>query len=392
MVFDVKAQKIAAKGQCIAHLPPESGRGGKTVFIQGAIPGEALKVIITAEKKDWAAARIVEVVEPSPHRVAPACNWQPVCGGCDFSHIEGAQQVELKKQILIDCLRRQGVEHTGVEVVFGQQTHYRCRFRLHDGCFMKRTSHDKAGITSCLVATQQMNEYLAAVSPKDRPSGSCVVFASSLLTPRPLATTEAGRLAQVVVQSERDEDNKATVNLLGKRITFDVRGFFQSNMELLEKTVPLVVQGLEGMRAVDLYAGVGTFAVFLADRFDEVCVVERDERAAGFAKVNLAGKKARVYGESAALWCSRQSKTGGKRRGGFDAAVVDPPRGGMDKATVRWLCSSGVNNIRSLSCDPATHARDLKLLTSAGYKMTRLVLLDFLPQTSHVESLAYLKR
>ena len=391
MVLDVTAQKITPKGQCIAYLSPESGKGGKAVFIPSAIPGERLKVCIIGEKRDWCSSRIVEVVAASPYRVSPSCKWQHLCGGCDFMHIEGGHQVALKKQILTDCLARQGIDPPSVEVVSGQQTHYRCRFRLHEGGFVKRASHDEVVVSSCLVATEQMNEYLATTPPQERPRGSCAVFASSLLEVPPLSPS--GKLpAQVVVQSERDENNRAAVRLLGKRIAFDVRGFFQSNMELLEQTVPLVTAGLKGKRVVDLYSGVGVFALFLADSFDEVFAVERDTRAAKLAKENLAGKRAKVYGESTALWCSRQSKTDGRRRGGFDAAVVDPPRGGMDKTTVRWLCSSGIAEIRSLSCDSATHARDLKALASAGYKVSRLVLLDFLPQTSHVESLAYLKR
>ena len=390
MVFDVTAQKITPKGQCIAHLSPESGKGGKAVFIPAAIPGETLRVRITGEKRDWCSSRIVEVVESSLYRVAPACKWQPLCGGCDFMHIEGSHQVELKKQILTSCLTRQGVDHPVIEVVTGEKTHYRCRFTLHDGGFVRRSSHEVAAVSSCLVATQQMNDYLAATPPAERVKGRCCVFASSLL--ERLAVPQAGKLPpQVALQSEREEDNRVAVRLLGKRVAFDVRGFFQSNMELLGKTVPLVTAGLKGRRAVDLYSGVGVFALFLADSFDEVVAVERDERAAALAKENLADKKARVYGESTALWCSRHTTAGGKARR-FDAAVVDPPRGGMDKRTVRWLCSSGIGEIRSLSCDPATHARDLRILCDAGYKVSRLVLLDFLPQTSHVESLAYLTR
>ena len=390
MVFDVTAQKITPKGQCIAYLSPESGRGGKATFIPGAIPGERLKVCITGEKRDWCSSRIVEVVASSPYRVPPACKWQPICGGCDFMHIEGGHQVALKKQILTSCLAHQGVAYPPLELVSGEQTHYRCRIRLHEGGFVKRASHEMAAVSSCLVATQEVNEYLAATPPQKRPKGSCAVFASRLLEVPPLSPS--GKLPpQVVVQSEREEDNRAAVRLLGKRIAFDVRGFFQSNMELLEQTVPLVTAGLEGRRAVDLCSGVGVFALFLADSFDEVVAVERDTRAAELAKENLAGKRAKVYGESTALWCSRHTTAGGKAER-FDAAVVDPPRGGMDKATVRWLCSSGIGQIRSLSCDSATHARDLRILCDAGYKVTRMVLLDFMPQTSHVESLAYLKR
>lgn len=163
-------------------------------------------------------------------------------------------------------------------------------------------------------------------------------------------------------------------------------------MELLEQTVPLVTAGLEGHRAVDFYSGVGVFALFLADSFDEVVSVEKDKRAAFFARENLAGKRAVVCAESGASWCKRHTLGDAKGSPPFDAAVVDPPRGGMDKATVRWLCSSGIGQIRSLSCDPATHARDLRILCDAGYKISRLVLLDFMPQTSHVESLAYLTR
>ena len=176
-------------------------------------------------------------------------------------------------------------------------------------------------------------------------------------------------------------EHTAKVSIRDKKIEFDVRGFFQSNLEMLEKTADVLCERFSGKSALDMYAGAGTFSVFLADIFENLTLVEHNRDAAVFAAKNLAGKNARIYGISGAEWAAKNAALR------FDAAVIDPPRSGMEKETLLYFCRASLPDLRCLSCDPSTHARDAAALIKAGYRLKKLFLLDFYPNTSHIESL-----
>ena len=184
------------------------------------------------------------------------------------------------------------------------------------------------------------------------------------------------------------ENNTCSVSILGKKIDFDVQGFFQSNLEVLEKTVQKVMANIGGGNALDMYSGCGTFSVFLADIFRNTVLVEHNRDAVVFAETNLAGKKHESYGQSGEKWARESSATVLKNSGPFEACVIDPPRSGMEKEVCKWLCNEKIPVIKSVSCNPSTHARDASFLVKAGYSLKKLYLLDFYPQTSHIESLA----
>ncbi|MBR5096009.1 MAG: methyltransferase, partial [Treponema sp.] len=185
----------------------------------------------------------------------------------------------------------------------------------------------------------------------------------------------------------QDEQCPVCIDLLGKKVMFDAQGFFQSNIEVLEKAIPFITQGLSGKNALDLYSGAGTFSVFLADIFENVVMVEHNRGALVFAEQNMAGKKHESYGISGADFVQKNVQSLAARIGSFDAAVVDPPRSGMEKEALDWLCQSGIPVIKYLSCNPSTQARDIKKLADSGYIVQDIRLLDFYPQTSHLETL-----
>ena len=165
-----------------------------------------------------------------------------------------------------------------------------------------------------------------------------------------------------------------------------MKGFFQSNISVLEKSIRAVCDGLSGNSALDMYAGCGTFSVFLADHFNDLTLVEHNRDALVFAEKNLMGIKHQSIGLSGTKWAEFN------KNAYFDAVVIDPPRSGMEKEVLNWLCTSKVPQIRSVSCDPATHSRDLAALIKSGYTLKKLYLLDFYPNTSHIESLAVLEK
>jgi 23S rRNA (uracil1939-C5)-methyltransferase len=401
------AEKMVFGGNCIAKS------NGKTIFIPFAIPGEKLEIEIVSQHRDYDTGHIVRIVEPSKHRVAPFCALYGKCGGCTMQHIDSAYQQELRVQILSDCFARAGITVPAISIIGGTPDHYRCRLQFHDGCLSERESNNLVPLTSCPIATPEINSYLGSVPQKDRPKGRVHVFGDTRIisanptSPFPkviIAEESAKNIPAVKKQTGKkeiknhvkprfagsvvNEANTCTVELAGKKIAFDVQGFFQSNLAVLEKTIGAVCTNMGGKNVLDCYAGAGTFSLFLSDYFEKTTLVEHNRDALVFAEMNLAGKKHDSYGVSGEQWVKNNAPSLLAAQGTFDAVFIDPPRSGMEKSVCEWLCTHKTAQIRSMSCDPATHARDAARLIQSGYQLTKLILLDFYPQTDHIESLA----
>ncbi|MBR5964884.1 MAG: class I SAM-dependent RNA methyltransferase [Treponema sp.] len=399
----VIAQKMVFGGSCLAKID------NKNVFIPFAVPGEKLEIEITKSYRDYDEARIVNVLEPSPKRVTPACPLYQKCGGCNLMHIDYEFQTELKKQILAELMDRAGVAIPQIQTVTGSPLGYRSRFQLHDGGMEGRGTNDVIPIDACPVAVPEVNEWLKSEPMQSRPRGRGFLFGHKNADPslslalekergkeqkayKKMSAKEKKKRGKKYIKPRfegisQDEQCPVQIELCGKKIFFDAQGFFQSNIEVLQKAIPLITQGLFGKNALDLYSGAGTFSVFLADIFQNVVMVEHNRGALVFAEQNMAGKTHESYGISGADFVKKNVQGLIGRIGGFDAAVVDPPRSGMEKEALDWLCQSGIPVIKYLSCNPSTQARDIQKLCQSGYVVDKICLLDFYPQTSHLETL-----
>lgn len=412
----ITAEKMVTGGDCIGNL------NGKKVFIPYAIPGEKLEVEITNDQRDYCNCRILNVVQPSEHRVLPFCPLYTKCGGCNMQHIDSSFQRQLRIEILREAFLREGIDIPEIEAVFSDDKGYRSRFQFHNGGLMGKKSNDIIELEHCPCATEEINHYLKEVPFSERPEGRVHVFGSNKISNIPegfdklviaenteserqkkftkhQTKTPGGRKAKKQKQIKAryegttvSEATKCQVELLGKKLNFDIQGFFQSNLSVLEKAIPLITDGLNGKNVLDMYSGCGTFSVFLADHFEKVTMVEHNKSAIVFAEENMAGTKHESFGLSGEVWTKYHAETVIKQGGNFDAVVIDPPRSGMEKEVCQWLQKSGIPEIRSISCDIATHARDAKFLIRAGYRLEKLYLLDFYPQTGHIESLGIFRK
>jgi 23S rRNA (uracil1939-C5)-methyltransferase len=184
---------------------------------------------------------------------------------------------------------------------------------------------------------------------------------------------------------------------LDREILLDAGVFFQSHAGMLEKLIPDVLAAAEkadpALPAADIYCGVGTFAVFLQDRFKRIDLIESDKTALLLARENVSGKDHRFFARRDDDWV-RDRLTQGHREeaGGYGFAVLDPPRQGLSRVCRNYLAGKGPPVLAYVSCDPASLARDCKALCNGGYRPESLTLYDFYPQTSHIESLAVLTR
>lgn len=380
---------------------------GKNVFIPYTLPGETLEINIIESKKDYDNAEIVNIIEPSKYRVEPACKYYGKCGGCNMMHIAPEYQRELRKEMLVDIYNQNGIDISDkTDIVYGPETNYRARFQLNDGGLSERNSNIIVPVENCLCAEKPVNEYLENTDFNARPKGRIHLFGSSYAEnqlkisyseaePKKSVQTKMKGGKKLKIKENHyfagtvlSPENTISVNINKKTLSFDVRGFFQSNLFVFEKVTQLILDNLPGGENIlDMYSGCGSISTFLTEKYNNVVLVEHNRDALVYAEQNLSGTGHISYGLSGASWVKTCSQYCGK----FDACVVDPPRSGMEKEVRDYLCKSGIPKIISLSCDPATHARDCASLIKAGYDMKKIYLLDFYPNTSHIESMAVFK-
>ncbi len=418
------AERPLFGGDCLAR--ERGAPHGKVLLVPGLIPGEVALVEIVLSRRNYDRARVLSVLEPSPHRVQPACPYHAICGGCSMLHVEGQFQVELGRQVLEDIFLREGLEVPPIQAVTEASLGYRCRMQLTNGGLQGRGGgREVVPITACPCATPEINRWLEQVPPEQRQSGRLQVFGDRRVCGEGKVlwalTQREDKGPRVTGRSRRRLTDKVRRRFCGtlpspettctltlsppgfrpKEISFDVRGFFQSNLTVLEKAISLVLEHTKEIRAtspqstpshaLDLYSGAGTMAAFLSDHFDLVTLVEHNRDSLVFAGQNLKGRPHQSYGVSAARWAGEFGPALLKDRPP-ELAFIDPPRSGMERAVQDFLAASPIPHIAYLSCDPATQARDCRALREGGYHMKRLFLLDFYPNTGHLEILALLER
>lgn len=421
--FIVTAKKLVFGGDSLAESVDDSG---KVLFLSGLIPGEVAQVEIISSHKDYDRGRIISILEPSPHRIEPVCPYYSQCGGCNMLHVTPDFQVELRKQVLQDIFQREGITIPPLEAVCGGNLGYRCRMQLTNGGLQQRgMNKNPILITQCPCGTAEINNWLQQTPPQQRGNGRIQLFGDQriqdekkvLFADNEKSSNQAG--PKITGKTNRKIKDKVKHRFSGtslsptttcslqlspahgqaKLITFDVRGFFQSNLEVLEKAISIVIdyiqeikaQGTSLTHALDIYSGAGTISVFLADYFDTVTLVEHNRDAIVFAEQNLRGTSHQSYGISGEKW-AKEFGPGIVSQNPPQLAFVDPPRSGIEKGLRDFLATSKIPHIIYLSCDPATQARDCKTLIQAGYSIKKLFLLDFYPNTGHMETLAFLER
>lgn len=368
----LRVEKLVAGGDGLAFLD------GKAIFVPFALPGETVLAAISTGRRDYAQAELVEILEPSRHRVEPPCPIYRECGGCNLQHLSYSRQVEEKALIVAEAFARTARVETGeIAAVPSLPFAYRNRLQLHFTRlrrlgFMKRGSTDVVEAPTCLIALRPVQDWI------EERAGSAKAYEE-------LETVVRGKDRFLVFGYGDEvwiegEKGIVEVSVAGQAIRFHVRGFFQSNLYLLDYFVPEAVAGLSGGRAADLYCGVGLFGRFLAPSFESVVCVEQNPYALDLARVNVPG----TGNEFSSLPVEDWVRTDSARRP-FDLVVLDPPRTGLAPPVREWLASSKPHSIVYLSCDPVTLARDSGDLIRAGYSLQSLKAFDFYPQTSHVE-------
>ena len=395
------------------------------MLVGGAIPGERVRARVERTTRQVIWAQAVEILEPSVDRREPI--GDPACGGARYSHIRYSRQLELKSEIVADAFRRIGkmVIPRPPEVAASSERGYRLRARLHvkDARvgFVREGSH---AICDAALTGQLHADTLAAVEWVSRALGSRLAECESLVVAENIAATE--RVVHLVPREAVHLDDltltltdssqltgistsvsgravvlagAATVSdsaaqLFGANPPVDASvvwarraaSFFQGNRFLVGPLLRHVLAESAGDTCVDLYSGVGLFAVALAARGSRVIAVEGDAGSGEDLRANAAPWPSRMRIVMAAVEDFVRQPLAPRP----DVALLDPPRSGASTpvldALVRWRAPRVVY----VSCDPPTLARDARRLVAAGYRLASVEAFDLFPNTPHVEMVAAL--
>jgi 23S rRNA (uracil1939-C5)-methyltransferase len=329
----------------------------------------------------------VEIVEPSPQRVAPPCELYGKCGGCNVQHLSYSAQLAAKTAILEEAFTRIGGFPPSclpqIKVFPSEPWRYRNRMQFHSTAngawgLKARKTNEIVPVNYCLIADPGLK---ALLLNKNRAASS---------QPKPSARKRLTVYARNGLLLSENEIRQGKTKILNRELALDIGVFFQSNGAMLEKLITdlreIVHAGDRSLPMADLYCGVGTFAAFLGESFPQVDLVEENKTALALARENLIPLFVDFYAQRSEEW----AKNLPARRYSF--IIADPPRQGFSPSLTRQLAADGPPLLAYVSCDPATLARDSAILREGGYQLIDLRWYDFYPQTAHIESLAVFSR
>jgi 23S rRNA (uracil1939-C5)-methyltransferase len=379
----VRIESLVFGGAGLAHTDD-----GRVVFVLYAAPGELVEALIERVHADYLEAVTVRVIEPSPERVEAPCPVFGECGGCQLQHMRYEAQVAAKEAVVREQLRRIGrLDEAVVRPMVGAADPWAYRNHLRfstgkkwgDVGFISRRGRGLLKIESCPIADPWVNELLPELQGKGSGLHQIQV--------RHSAETGSYLIGPQVPNLARESGQKSYVEELGgRRFQVSAAAFFQVNHAQAEQMVRLVGEALpaRGRLLVDGFAGVGTFAAIFANRFERVIAIEESHSATRDAEVNIAGL-ANVEmraGKVESILPELEERP--------DAILLDPPRPGCYPSVLQAIIEFRPGSVVYVSCNPATLARDLRILVDGGYRLEHVTPLDMFPQTGHIECVAKL--
>ena len=347
---------------------------GFVVFVPFVIVGELALVEITERKSDFARARLLQIITPSPDRVDPKCQYFGECGGCQYQHIDYEAQGRIKLEQVRNIFARVGgfaPEVVGKLIPCPAPYGYRNRIMIRRQWdkfqqkaiygFLRAESRLVVDLERCEIAEEALNEQLQQVREDPPP-----------------------RNMQKVVLRMMPDDWEMHRD-----------SFFQNNFSLLPKLVETVRSRLADASTkylVDAYCGIGFFSLSMADLVEGFVGIDIDKQCILPARKNLAAREIE-NGEFIQGKTEEQMDTLLERFPAEDTTLIlDPPRKGVHKEGLEMLAKANPHQVIYVSCHPATLARDLKWLCEQGYELKSVTALDMFPQTQHVECVADLRR
>ncbi|AOY74750.1 23S rRNA (uracil(1939)-C(5))-methyltransferase RlmD [Clostridium formicaceticum] len=436
-IYSIEIEDMGHTGEGVGRIE------GFTVFVEGGIPGDYLKIKLKTLKKNYGIGRIIQMLKPSEDRISPPCSLANTCGGCQIMHMDYGAQLAIKGKRVKEILERIGKIETTIHPTIGMENPYEYRNKAQFPVgilkgkailgFYKKSSHDIVATDYCHIQAPINKEVIEVIknyietykiSVYDEKSKKGLI--RHVVTKVGFATGEVmvvmitngkelplkNRLVEMlqkkvkglksVVQNINDKNTnvifgKETLTIYGEDKIVDYIGdlkfhisaqsFFQVNpmqtKVLYEKALDYA--GLTGEENVfDIYCGIGTISLFLAKKAKKVIGVEVVEAAIKDAKENARINdinNTEFYVGEAEVVIPELYEKGLKA----DVVVVDPPRKGCEEKVLETIVKMNPKRVVYVSCNPASLARDLAYLEGKGYKTVEVQPVDMFPHTAHVE-------
>ena len=367
------------------------------VMVPFTLPGERVRARVFRNHKNFSEADLVSVLTPSADRVDPLCPLFGRCGGCQYQHLAYSAQLDWKRRQVAELLQHMaGIANFPVAPVVGSPRHFNYRSKITPhfnpprgdapvpiGFLRQGTRFDIVDVPQCPIATEAINERLAAVRARVHAQQATYVRSATLLI------RDAGG------EVTTDYDAVVTECVGDTKLHFLARDFFQNNPFILPAFTAYVRDQAAASGArflVDAYCGSGLFALASASAFTRVAGIELSESSIRFARENAAANAITnatfTAGDAASLFAGLDV--------GFipadTAVIIDPPRKGCDEPFLQQLFAFSPRAVVYVSCDPATQMRDLKNFLTAGYTLTAAQPFDLFPQTRHLECVLTLRK
>jgi 23S rRNA (uracil1939-C5)-methyltransferase len=412
---------------------------GSTVFVPFVLPGERVSAELVEEKKKFIRARLQQVLKPSSQRTAPLCPYFTACGGCDYQHVPCDSQLTYKVEILRETLRRLGKidwpgdikTHAAEPWGYRNRAQWKVRSLTSTGGdaspadsadtaleigYFRANSTSLCAVDDCPILSPVLLKTLLslrrallagvlprelreieAFTPQDSSGNDARVLLTATFAGFPSRAAEhAAKFREIVPELESllfHDPGRDRMELFGPGFIECAVGehkyrvghfsFFQVNRFLTQELAREVTKVEAGSElALDLFAGVGLFAILLAQRFKRVVAVESNPAAARDLETNARG--------SIEIRTAEVEQFLEKFKGAPDLVVLDPPRAGLAPGAAQRLAQIAPRRITYVSCEPPTLARDLAVLREGGYEISSVELFDLFPQTFHMETVVRL--
>ena len=382
-IVEVEIGKIAHGGHCVARY------NGQVIFVRYAIPGEIAKVEITSVNSKMARGDAIEILKPSSHRVSAPCQYAVPggCGGCDFQHIDLAYQRTLKSEVIVEQFARLGgleISCDVLEVAPADGLFWRTRMDFAIGSSGRiglygNRSNEVIEIHDCLIADELIDVPTLAArkwSGKDRVEAAATSTGQVNVSRAGRSISGPTQLVEVIPTNSGEFEYQISP-----------QSFWQSHLNAPATLINKVMELIEvqsGDIVCDLYGGAGLFTAPLAQAVGpqgRVHLIESSARAIADAQKIFKGVgNVEIHSGRVEARLPKIART--------DIVLLDPPRTGAGEEVIDVITRLHPTTIVYVSCDPASLARDAKLLLENGYAMDHIVGFDLFPMTQHVECVA----
>ena len=413
--YELTLTTLTYGGEAMGRLnDPLTGMGGRAVFVPFGLPGERVRVRLTAEKKNFARGEIIEILEVSKDRIQPKCIHFGECGGCHYQNLSYEAQLTAKTEILIDQLKRIGkIENPPVQAMVACPNPWNYRNHIqfslyHDGRlgFQMPNSNRVIPISECHLPEPSINSFwpqlkfdpgtdIERVSMRAGNADDLILMLESDAPEPPELEIEAG-----ISVTHLYEHNTVVIagtdhiilRVLERDFKVSAASFFQVNTIMTEKMVNHLLTSLPvamSTTLLDVYCGAGLFSAFFAPRCGRVIGIESSESACEDFVVNLDEfDNVELYeGLAEEVLPNLVEQIANPLY-----IIVDPPRSGLDKQVVDEILKLAPQMIAYVSCDPSTLARDAARLINGGYRLKEVTPFDLFPQTYHIESISLFEK